>query len=273
LAAIAVGTALLGSFLGDQIETLFEQLPQALASVRAKIAQVPWARAIFKLVGPSAQPDVTPNKVVAGATSVLSGTFELVVALVGVFFIGLYGAAEPGAYSRALLGIVPADHKERARDVLREIHTNLARWIVGRIVAMASVAILTAVGLALAKVPLPIPLGLMAGVFTFVEYLGAVVSAIPAVLVALAQSPTAAFWVVVVFTVAHVIEGYVLTPALTRGTVRFPPAFTLGVQLLLGAFFGVAGLTFATPLAVICVVVVKKFYVEDYLGDSARSPS
>jgi predicted PurR-regulated permease PerM len=274
LAATAIGTALLGSFLVAQVETLFEQLPQALASVRSKIAHVPWARAIVNLLAPSSAPsEVTPNKVVAGATNVLSGTFELVVALVAVFFIGLYGAAEPRAYSRALLAIVPPERRDRARDVLEEIRTNLSRWIVGRIVAMASVAVITTVGLVLAKVPLPIPLGILAGVFTFVEYLGAVVSAIPAVLVALGQGPTSALWVVVVFTVAHVIEGYLLTPALTRGTVRFPPAFTLAVQLLLGAFFGVAGLTFATPLAVVGTVVVKKLYVEDHLADKARSPS
>jgi len=73
-----------------------------------------------------------------------------------------------------------------------------------------------------------------------------------------------------VFTIAHIVEGYVLTPFITRGTVRFPPAFTLGFQLLLGGLFGVAGLTFATPVAVIGVIFVKKLYVEDYLGDRIR---
>jgi predicted PurR-regulated permease PerM len=110
----------------------------------------------------------------------------------------------------------------------------------------------------------------MAGLFTFVEYLGAVVSAIPAVLIALAHEPRSAIWVVVVFTVAHVIEGYLLTPFITRGTVRFPPAFTLAVQVLLGALFGVAGLTFATAVAVIVVLLVEKLYVEDVLGDRSR---
>jgi predicted PurR-regulated permease PerM len=119
----------------------------------------------------------------------------------------------------------------------------------------------------IANIPLPIPLGVLAGLFTFVEYLGAVVSAVPAVLVALAQKPSDALWVIVVFAIAHVIEGYLLTPVITRGTVRFPPAFTLGVQLFFGAIFGVVGLTFATPVTVIGTVLVKKLYVEDHLGD------
>ena len=58
-----------------------------------------------------------------------------------------------------------------------------------------------------------------------------------------------------------------MTPVITRGTVRFPPAFTLGVQLLFGSIFGVMGLTFATPVTVVAVVLVENLYVEDRLGD------
>jgi predicted PurR-regulated permease PerM len=136
---------------------------------------------------------------------------------------------------------------------------------------MTSVALMTIVGLLLAGIPLPIPLGILAGLLTFVEYLGAVVSAVPALLVALAQNPTDAVWVLLVFTIAHLVEGYLLTPLITQGTVRFPPAFTLGFQLLFGALFGVVGLTFATPMAVIGTVIIRKIYVEDHVRDGSSS--
>ncbi len=53
------------------------------------------------------------------------------------------------------------------------------------------------------------------------------------------------------FTLAHLIEGYLLTPILTRQSLRFPPAFTLAIQVLLGAFYGLVGLALATPVAVV----------------------
>jgi predicted PurR-regulated permease PerM len=271
IAATLVGSAVLGSGLGDQLQRLFEQLPQSLATVRSNLAKISWAQSLLELGFRSTPPEVSPNKVVIGATNVLSRTFEMGVALVAIFFIGLYGAAQPEAYARMVLRLVPPHHRERARHVMTEVTRNLTRWLVGRFIAMASVALITAIGLLLARIPLPIALGIFAGLCTFVEYLGAVVSAVPAVLVALAQKPTDALWVIAIFTIAHVIEGYLLTPFITRGTVRFPPAFTLAVQLLFGAIFGVVGLTFATPVAVIAAVIVKKIYVEDYLGDQRTS--
>jgi predicted PurR-regulated permease PerM len=271
LAATLAAIAVTGSYLGEQIQKLFEQIPQSFAAVRAQIAKIPWLSFLLRFGIRPTRPEVSPENVVVGATGILSGTFELGVSLIAVFFIGLYGAAQPRAYSSALLRIVPPEHRDRARDVLADVNHNLSAWLLGRLLAMASVAILTTAGLMIAGIPLPIPLGVVAGLFTFVEYLGAVVSAIPALLVALAQKPTDALWVLLVFTVAHVIEGYLLTPLITRGTVHFPPAFTLGFQLLFGAIFGVVGLTFATPVAVIGTVVVRKLYVEPRFGE--REPS
>jgi predicted PurR-regulated permease PerM len=271
LAALAFGTAILGSELSGQLQSLFDQLPKALSDVRAQIAKIPWLNSLLRLGLRPTSPEVSPNKVVVGATSLLSGTFEIGVSLVAIFFIGIYGAAQPEAYSKGLLRLVPPSRRILARGVLDDVNKNLAAWLGGRALAMMSVAILTTVGLMFAGIPLPIPLGVLAGLFTFVEYLGAIVSAVPALLVALAQKPTDALWVLVVFAVAHLVEGYFLTPIITRGTVRFPPAFTLGVQLFFGAIFGVVGLTFATPVTVIGAVLVKKLYVEDHLSDHAAS--
>jgi predicted PurR-regulated permease PerM len=135
---------------------------------------------------------------------------------------------------------------------------------------MAFVGIATATGLYFLHVPLAITLGLLAGVLAFVEYVGAIASAVPPIVLALAHGPMDALWVVVLFTGVHIVEGYFLTPLLARNAVRFPPAFTLAMQLLLGGLFGVLGLTFATPLAVVIVTAIRMLYVEDTLGDVAR---
>ena len=101
----------------------------------------------------------------------------------------------------------------------------------------------------------------MAGLLTFIEYLGAVASAVPAILLALTVSPLHAVWVVLLFTGVHVVEGYVLTPLISRQSVHIPPAYTLAVQLVLGGLFGVIGLTFATPSCVIGVILIQRLYV------------
>jgi hypothetical protein len=103
---------------------------------------------------------------------------------------------------------------------------------------MAFVGLLTALGFSLLGLPLPLGLGLIAGLFTFVEYVGAILSAIPAVFVALPKGLLFTSWVALLYTVVHVIEGYVLTSLIT---VHFPPAFTLAVQLLFASLFAFSG--------------------------------
>ena len=70
---------------------------------------------------------------------------------------------------------------------------------------------------------------------------------------------------------AHVLEGYVLTPLLVRTTVRFPPAYTLAAQAVLGTIYGVAGLTFATPILIVGTVLVKKLYIDRREAREARA--
>ncbi len=124
---------------------------------------------------------------------------------------------------------------------------------------MLFVGISCAVAFLLLGVPLAIPLAVLAGLLTFVEYLGAIASAVPAMLLAFTNGPLRALWVGLVFTGLHLIEGYLLTPLLARNTVRLPPAVTLVGQALLGALVGSVGLTFSTPLLVVAVSAGKEW--------------
>lgn len=133
--------------------------------------------------------------------------------------------------------------------------------------------LVTTVGLSALGIPLALALGVLSGLLTFVEYLGAIVSFIPAALLALTKEPVDVLWVGLVYLGAHVVEGYFLTPLLTRSMVRLPPAFTLSAQLFMGALYGVVGLTFATPTAIIVMVALRMLYVEDALGDREAASS
>jgi predicted PurR-regulated permease PerM len=202
----------------------------------------------------------------AGASGVAEGMATATV----VFFVGVYGAAQPGAYPHVVLRMVAFRHRRRARATLFRIGEELTRWLAGRAVAMAIVGVLVTTGLLLLKIPLAWALGGLAGLLTFIEYLGAFVSAAPAMLVAFTRGPTYAIWVAVLFTTAHILEGYVLTPLLVRRTVRFPPAYTLGAQVVLGALYGAIGLTFATPIMIIGTVLVRKLYIDRRDAREAR---
>jgi predicted PurR-regulated permease PerM len=199
------------------------------------------------------------DKVATRLLATVGTTFDALAGLVICFFVAIYGAADPDAYSRAVLVTLPVRHRPLARAIMQEATSELGRWLLGRLVAMLFVAVSCGVAFVLLGVPLAIPLAVLAGLLTFVEYVGAIASAIPAILLAFSQGPLTALWVALTYTALHIVEGYVLTPLLARNAVKIPPALTLVGQGLFGALVGSLGLTFSTPLLVVAISAVKEW--------------
>lgn len=256
LGLVALAVVELGPEVREQVSELGTKVPAAARDIVDRIRHAPLGRSLVPVHPPSG--DTSPTATIAsGAAVAASAALEVVGAVVVVFFVGVYGAARPSDYVNAVVAAAPSAHRDRVRCVLHEVSENLTRWLLGRLVAMIFVGTASSIAFTLLDVPLALTLGLIAGLLTFVEYVGAIASAVPAVLLAFTKSPTAAVEVLLVFTGLHVVEGYVLTPLLARASVRFPPALTLAGQVVLGALVGPLGLTFSTPLLVLGVVAVR----------------
>lgn len=240
--------------VAEELAELPQTVPEALGHVTRALHLEQAARpSVAK--GTAA---VAPEKLLSGAILTANATLEVVAGFVVVFFVGVYGSAEPGSYGRVLLSVVPKSERSRTAHAMDQASAELEHWLLGRLVAMAFVAVTTAIAFSLLKIPLALPLALLAGLLTFVEYVGAIASAIPAILFALAQGVATAVWVGVIFTALHVVEGYVLTPLLAKSTVRIPPAYGLASQVLLAALVGPLGLTFSTPLLVVAATLYRE---------------
>lgn len=257
LVLVAAGTAaivLVGPRLYQQVSELATRLPAAARELLERVRREPLGRAIAP---PSAPGTPEVKSVATGAAIAVGLTLEVLGGLVVAFFVGVFGAASPGAYEKAVLAVTPERHEQRVREILHAITHDLGRWLLGRLVAMVFVGVTCSIAFSVLEVPLALTLAVLAGLLTFVEYVGAVTSAVPPVLLALTRSPTTALAVLVVYTVLHVVEGYVLTPLLARASVHFPPALTLAGQVVFATLLGPLGLTFSTPILVVGVVAVK----------------
>ena len=151
--------------------------------------------------------------------------------------------------------------------MLGEIGKALRRWLLGRAIDMVAVIILTFAGLLLLDVPLAFLLALIAGLLNFIPYIGAVVGAVPAVIVAFGQGPMQALWVVLLFLAIQTVEGYLLVPFIQQRTVQLPPALLIFSQTVFGTLFGILGLLLAPALMVVILIVVQAVYLHDVLGD------
>ena len=258
LAATIGSTVLLGRPLWKQTTALFAELPKLLEKASQLADKIPGGHALVHSGGDASG---GAKEVAQKAPAVATGLIEAIASLVVFFFVGAYGAISPKTYVDGFLALLPPMRRPRARQILEELRDNLARWLFARLVAMVMVGVLSVVGLMLLKIPMALALGLIAGLFTFVDYAGAVASAVPPIVVALAKSPAHALYVVILYVVIHVLEGYVLTPWLVKRAVKQPPAFTLGMQTVFGAAFGIMGVAFATPLTIVGVILIQQLYV------------
>ncbi|MBD3401415.1 AI-2E family transporter [candidate division GN15 bacterium] len=259
---------LLGPRIAEQFVRLSERLPDAYESIRESLRANPWGRQLLQNV-PTLDELVTPGSEVMGRVAgVFSTTVGALLSALLVLFVGLYLAIDPRLYIDNAIRLVPENRRKRAREISAAIGHALRWWLAGRFASMAVVGLLTGIGLWIAGVPLAFTLGLIAAVLSFVPFVGPIISAIPAVLVALAESPILAVYVVIVYAAVQAMESYLITPLIQKRAVSLPPALLIVVQVVMGVLFGALGVFLATPFAVAVIVVIQMLYVEDVLGDS-----
>jgi predicted PurR-regulated permease PerM len=66
--------------------------------------------------------------------------------------------------------------------------------------------------------------------------------------------------VLLVYLVAHVVEGYIVGPFIQHRLLYLPPALILVTQFVLELFAGIPGIMLATPLMVVAMVLIKELY-------------
>jgi predicted PurR-regulated permease PerM len=207
--------------------------------------------------------------VTAMIRTVASSTIGFLAAIFVIVATGVYFAIAPELYINGVAHLTPLWYQNRARAILIEMGLAMRGWMLGQLIDMAVVGVIVGVGLSLVGAPLAGVLALVAGVLTFIPYFGAIISAIPAIIVALTVGVNEVIWVIAVFAVAHVVEGYAVSPFVQRRTVHLPPALTLLSFVVLVAMFNIFGVLIATPLMAALMVGITRVYVEDILGDQA----
>ncbi len=172
-------------------------------------------------------------------------------------------------YRRGVRLLVPREHERTFDELWTHLGQVLRRWVGAVAIEMVIVGTLTSLGLLAAGIQNWLVLGLLTGLATFVPYLGAIVSAVPGLLVALAQSPRHLLLAAAVYLGAHLVEGYVLSPLIMRRAVEIRPALLLAGQAVLGAIFGALGIVVATPAIACAQIAVVYLWVERRLHKAA----
>jgi predicted PurR-regulated permease PerM len=206
------------------------------------------------------------------AASAMLAILGVASSLVILLAIAIFAAANPGLYRRGVLTLLPAGRRARVEEALAATVHALRWWFLAQIIAMILLGVTVAIGLMIIGVDVWLSLGVLTGLLTFIPFLGPIIAGIPIVIVGFSEGLQTGIIVLVFFLVVQNLEGNFLGPLIQHRVVNLAPVLLISVQVLMSTLFGVMGLIMAAPLTLVAMVMVKKLYVEDVLGEPQGSP-
>lgn len=176
-----------------------------------------------------------------------------------------------------IAALVPRDHAATVARLARESSAVLGGFLRGQLLVMLILGVLYGAGLLAVGLDLGILIGVLAGLLTFVPYLG------PTTVIVLGGIATMVQFgdwkhllgVVAVWGVGQVIESYWLTPKLVGDRIGLHPMVVIFAVFAGGALFGFLGLFLALPVAAIANVLLRyahERYLESPLYAGHRTP-
>ncbi len=193
-----------------------------------------------------------------GLFSQVLGGVSLAVA---VFVISFYLSLSKHGVEHFIRAIVPADYEESAVKIYEHSRKKIGFWLRAQIILSFLMGLLVWISLSILGVKYAPLLGLTAGIFELIPFVGPILAGAISVLTAFSSSTLLATYTLVVFLILQQFESNILVPFLTRRTVGLHPVIVI-VALLMGIeISGFLGAIIAVPAAAVFQEVI-----EDWAG-------
>ncbi|HEU5481820.1 MAG TPA: AI-2E family transporter [Sphingomicrobium sp.] len=189
-----------------------------------------------------------------------------------VLFGGIFLAAQPRFYRTGAIKLIPPARRSLIAEAMDDSENALRLWLKGQLFSMIIIGVLTGAGLWLLGINSWLVLALLAAILEFVPFAGPILAAIPGILVAVVISPELALWTTLMYIAVQQVESYIVQPLVQQYAVHIPPVVLLFSLLAFALLFGIIGVLFAAPLAVVSYVLVKRLYVVEALDTPTPIP-
>ena len=271
---LALALLILVPLIQKQIETLIAALPQGQAWLLG--TAIPW---VEQKTGLEVMAWLDPGRLfewvrshwqqAGGVASTFFGYvsrsgFAMVAWVVNLALLPIlayYFLRDWDKLVERVASLIPRNHIEIVSRLARESNDVLGAFIRGQIVVMIALGVVYAAGLTLVGLNLGLLNGLVAGLISFIPYLGATTGVVLAVLAALVQSQgfdlQLLVLVGVVFTVGQLLESYVLTPRIVGDKIGLHPVAVIFAVMAGGQLFGFLGMLLALPAAAVINVLLR----------------
>lgn len=206
------------------------------------------------------------REILGSFTAVAFNSAQILVVLVTVFFGVVFMLMNPRPVFAAILAFFPAHHHKQAVVILQRIGTFVPMWAGATLLGMVTIGFLVF----LLMWPIfgfmdALVLGLVACTFEAIPFLGPILSAIPALLLAFGEGGLTPIWVVLAYITIQAFENNVIIPFLMANRMKLHPLAVIFSMLFCVAAFGVLGVIVAAPLVAVATILHEELYRKRFL--------
>lgn len=246
--------------LAGQVKSLATDLPHYIGGLDAnvgifqeKFGAYPFQKFLEEV---SVRLSNISSDIIGAAINIFGGIFSAGIVLV----ISVYLVIQDVNIKNFLSAVTPPGSRAYVLSLVSRIQSKLGSWLRGQFILMAVMGALVYIGLTLLGVKFALTLALFAGLMEIIPYLGPIISATPAIILAFLQSPFLALLVLGLFVLAQQMENYLIAPQIMKRVVGLNPLVIIISMIIGGKLAGILGIAIAVPMAATLSVFLSDIF-------------
>lgn len=252
--------AIVAGILTSVVTPLIEETSKLVVSLPPVLDQLFNLSGIDKSVFQSQLTSLSKN-VFSLTLAIFDNLLAVIFLLVLTFYLLLERQSLEARTAALFIG-----REERIKKSIIQIEEKLGAWLRGQLLLSFIVGLLSYIGLTILGIPYALPLAVIAGVLEVVPIIGPIISAIPAIMIALTISPILSLGVVAIYFVIQQMENHLIVPQVMRAAVGLNPLVVILAIAVGSRLLGFAGALLAVPIAVVLQIIVTEIIEEKKLS-------
>ena len=203
-------------------------------------------------------------------TTVSMGVVSRIWVVLALIFLVFYLVQDLDKARHNLTLIFPQIYKENILHLLSTIDEKVGAYIRGTLLKCLFVGLLTWIGLSALGMPFALMLGILAGAFNIILYIGPVVATIPALLLTIMPGTPNFFLVAILYIVVQILDAFVFTPVFLGKATDLSPLTVIIIVLIGGQLLGLLGIILAIPITATLKVLLFHYYLQKRQTEEAH---
>lgn len=195
-------------------------------------------------------------------TSFSMNIFNRAWVILAMVFLVFYLVQDLDKAKKNLTLLFPHIYEQNIVHILGTIDEKVGAYIRGTLLKCFFVGLLTWLGLTILKLPFSLTLGILAGILNIILYIGPIVAAVPALMLAIMPGTPSIILVLLVYVIVQTLDAFAFTPFFLGKATDLSPLTVIVMILIGGQLLGLMGIILAIPITATLKVLLYHYYLD-----------